>query len=169
MEIREAVPADAAAIQTVARKTWHEAYDEILDPDAVEEKIDEWYDRDRLRTSIRNDDSPFFVAVTDDIVGLAQGGRSESGPADASVYRIYVDPDHWGEGIGSKLLGEVLDQLRDDGYDSVWLAVIATNEVGRSFYEKQGFREENVRMTTLAGHEIGEVILRKEISAEPAD
>jgi hypothetical protein len=56
-----------------------------------------WYDRESLLESIGRDDGSMFHAVDDEqVVGFAQGGSSDDGPADAVVGRIYVLPEYWG-------------------------------------------------------------------------
>lgn len=159
MEFREAASEDAEGIRRVARRTWHAVYDEIIGERAVTEMIDEWYDLRGLRNSIEDEDKPAFVAVDDEIVGFVQGGPSDKGPADASVYRIYVLPIHWGEGIGTTLLDRLFDALRTDGHDSVGLSVMKENKIGRSFYEKHDFRLEERRTVELAGQDVEDLVL----------
>lgn len=161
--VREAVPTDAEEIQRVARRAWHDVYASRIGKDAVEEVIDEWYDPQLLREAIETEQRPLFVAVCDEVVGFAQGGPSEEGPADAVVSRIYVHPAHWGDGIGTVLLDNLFDALRVDGHDSVWVPVWAENDVGRSFYDTRGFEIADRRPTELADQEIEELILVRDI------
>jgi len=163
MEFREARANDAAAVRRVARRSWHETYDEVIGEEAVEEMIDEWYDVHALEESIAREDSPMFVAVNDDVIGFAQGVPSEHGPASANLPRIYVSPSYWGDGIGTTLLDRVLDELRAAGYDDIWLSVMADNSVGRAFYEKHGFEIHERRTTELVGQEIVELILVRDL------
>lgn len=163
MEIRAAVAKDAPAVQRVARRTWHEVYDSILGEDVVEDTVDEWYEEQRLRESIAAGDSPMFVAVDDEVVGFAQGVPSESGPADARLNRIYVLPDHWSEGIGSELLDRLFDTLREQGHDSIWLSVMADNDVGRSFYDEHGFDVDGKHVASIGGQEVEEIVLVRDL------
>lgn len=163
MEIRAAVPDDVAGIQRVARRTWHDVYGKRLGEDAVEKIIHEWYDPTLLGDAIETEARPLFVAVGDDIVGFAQGGPSEAGPADAILSRIYVLPAHWGEGIGTILLDHVFNRLRSDGHDSVWVPVWADNDVGRSFYNTHEFDIHEKRTTELAGQELEELVLVRDL------
>ncbi len=161
--VREAVPTDAEEIQRVARRSWHEVYGRRLGEEAVEGMIDEWYEPDLLRDAIETETRPLFVAVGDAVVGFAQGGPSEGGPADAILSRIYVHPAHWGHGIGTTLLENVFDALDDEGADSVWVPVWAENDVGRSFYDTHGFELVERRPTELADQEIEELVLVRDI------
>ncbi len=133
MEIRAAVPEDTGAVQRVARRAWHEAHGDIIGEEAVEALLEKWYDKPQLADAIEREDAPMFVAVDDDVIGFAQGGPSEDGPADAIVSRIYILPTYWGEGVGTTLLQHLFDDLRQAGHDGVWLTVMAENDLARSF------------------------------------
>lgn len=161
--VRKAVPTDAGEIQRVARRSWHEVYAKRIGEEAVEEIIKEWYDPQLLGEAIETDSRPLFVAVGDEVVGFAQGGPSEEGPGDALVSRIYVHPAHWGRGIGTALLHNLFDALRAAGNVSVWVPVWADNDVGRSFYRSHGFDIVETRPTELAGQEIDELVLTRDL------
>lgn len=159
MSIRPATPEDAPAVRRVARASWHAAHDHAVGEETVERVIDEWYATEDLRESIAREDRPMFVATSDEVVGFAQGGPSEDGPADAVVGRIYVHPEHWGGGHGSALLERLFERLRAAGHESVWLAVVADNEVGRSFYDGHGFEIHEARTVDLFGREVEDVVM----------
>lgn len=132
--VRPGTPADAPAVERVARAAWHDTYDDVLGPDAVDTKLTEWYDPDALRETIR-EDGVFFVAG-EDAVGFAQATPGEDG---WHLARIYVHPDRRGEGIGTALLEAVEHALAERGVERYELAVLADNEVGVGFYEARGF------------------------------
>lgn len=165
MEIRDARPADAAAVAAVARDSWHAGYDDLLGPETVEETVDEWYDTESLREGIgeaaANPRRCFFVAVDDagDVIGFANGGGArdwESDPdgPDAFFSRLYVAPDRWGEGIGTRLSGAVARHLRSQGHERVWLEVFGENERGRAFYESLGFERIGSVTETFGGTDV---------------
>lgn len=164
MAVRSATPEDAPAVRQVARESWHAAHDHAVGEDTVERVIDEWYAVDDLRESIAREDRPMFVATADDeIVGFAQGGLTDEGPADAVVGRIYVHPDRWGEGYGTALLDRLFEELRAAGGESVWLAVVADNEVGRSFYDRRGFEVHEERTVEMFGTEVEDCVMVREL------
>jgi GNAT superfamily N-acetyltransferase len=66
-----------------------------------------------------------------------------TGPRDAQrAYLIgpLVDPEWWGEGIGSALHEETLSVLQKRGYRRAELAVEAGNRPGRDFLEHRGWK-----------------------------
>ena len=160
MEVHEATPEDAKAVQEVAQASWHAAHEQILGTEGVEELLDEWYDRDGLRERIAREEAPMFLAVNDgEVVGFTQGVLGEDSPAEAIVGSIYVLPEYWGRGIGTELLHRLFSAFEEKGWDSVCLAVMAENDVARSFYDKHGFEIHEERTVELAGQEINDAVL----------
>lgn len=139
--IRAASIEDATEIQQIARRSWHDAYEEILTADRIEALVDEWYAPRRLiEDDITESTRPFIVAtIGDEVIGFAEAAPQESDEGAAELYRIYVDPDHWDSGIGKLLLEEVQETLRERGFDTLGLTVFAENSVGVGFYESMGF------------------------------
>lgn len=56
------------------------------------------------------------------------------------LYAIYVDPDHWGEGVGGALIDAVKATLAADGFADMRLWVLTDNRRARRFYERHGMR-----------------------------
>jgi GNAT superfamily N-acetyltransferase len=117
--VRPATRSDAPAVRATAHASWHAAYDDVLGPETVERVVDEWYGVASLRTAVA--ESVFHVAAVDGaVVGFVNAGPNPAyDEGTAELYRIYVHPDRWGEGIGGRLLAE--------------------NAVGVGFYEGHGF------------------------------
>lgn len=141
MQIRPAETDDVHAVQRVARDSWHAVYDSALGAETVDETVDSWYDPDRLVTDdVEPGDRPFFVAVDDGtVVGFAEAVPDDTDDRVAHLYRIYVDPDHWGQGVGGSLLDRVETVLEARGFERLRLSVLAENDVGIGFYEANGF------------------------------
>lgn len=141
MTIRPAGVDDAAEIQQVARRSWHRAYEKILDADRIDDIVDDWYAPKRLiEDDISRSDRRFFVATTgEEVVGFAEAVPSDSDDGVAELYRIYVQPDRWNRGIGQALLEHVQETLRERGFETLSLTVFAENTVGVRFYESKGF------------------------------
>ena len=162
MDCREATLDDIDSIQRIARASWHQAHEPILGENAVEKLLDRWYSRDGLKESIGREDATMFVAIDDsEVVGFTQGGPTEDGPADAAVGAIYVLPEYWGEGAGTELLERLFDIFRTDDCESVWLTVMADNDVGRSFYDRHSFDVHEERTVEFAGQEVDDVVLTR--------
>lgn len=138
--IREAAVRDADAIQRVAREAWHATYDELLGPETVAVLVDDWFAPGRVvADDVQPPERPLFVALADDeVVGFVEATPGED-DGSFHLYRIYVRPDRWGEGIGTRLLDRIETAVGDRGGERLQLSVFAANEVGVGFYESRGF------------------------------
>jgi ribosomal protein S18 acetylase RimI-like enzyme len=140
VRIREAHAGDVSGIQRVARRGWYAAYEDFLSPETIEAKLGEWYATEPLRENVEREDVGYFVAVDEEqVLGYAAGGPSDDGPAIGFLGAIYVDPDFWGEGIGSQLLARVESFLAERGYERLRFNVFAENDVGKAFYRSRGY------------------------------
>ena len=138
--VRDAIVGDEAAIERVARASWHATYRDILDEDSISGFLERNYSADSLRTALeRAGAAPigvFLVAERgDEVVGYLQFGEGGRGP---ELFRIYADPAHYGSGVGSALLAELHRRLAGK-IDSYVLDVHSRNARGRAFYERNGF------------------------------
>jgi ribosomal protein S18 acetylase RimI-like enzyme len=122
----------------------------------IGEMPDEYLDgldpRDRAAMWARFLDEPHpdqrlhVVTVDDRVVGFACFGTCPDGE-DAplgELYAINFDPDHWGCGLGRKLLAEVTHELADFG-DAAVLWVVPENVRARGLYESAGWVDDGGR------------------------
>lgn len=136
--VRYARPGDAPGIRRVARATWHAAYDDIVGEGTVEETVDAWYDLEDLRSAMRRQGVTHHVATDGETIVGFTGLRPTDRDDTAELFRLYVHPDRWGNGIGGELL-EATIRSAEGAVERVTVTVLAENEVDRSFYESSGF------------------------------
>lgn len=149
MTIREAATDDAEAITAIARKSWSHDYPDILSRDTAEQGVEEWYAPETISTEIDSDDAVVPVAERDDeVVGFAHAVEDETG---GTVLRVYVAPDHRGDGIGSDLLDYARQRLVDRGVGRLRAMVLAENEPGNEFYRELGFELRERNETHIGG------------------
>lgn len=162
ISIRSAESRDVAEIERVARRAWNEVYDDILQQDTIDAALDEWYAREQLRQHVEGDDISFFVAEDDGLVrGYVSGGKNELGSGEVAA--IYVDPEHWRRGLGTRLIEHFEAHGRERGWSTMQIRVIAENDVARSFYEKHGYEVESTEEAPLFGEPITEVCYQKSL------
>ncbi len=82
-----------------------------------------------------------MVAILDLITGYPEEKT-------AFVGWFMVDGALQGQGIGTKLVGKLLDWLREKGFVSVRLGCMVENAEGRRFWEKHGFSYTGKQWTT---------------------
>ena len=149
VNVREAVPEDAAAIARVHIESSRATYRSIVPEDAqdmltYEKRLANW------SKTLEGGDEFVYVAETtgDEIVGFASGGarREADGGCDGELYTVYILPEHQRRGTGRRLLLAVAERLQSLGVRELMLWVLDANPACR-FYEALGgarVREEEI-------------------------
>lgn len=160
IDIRPRSAADAQGISQVRRESWLAAYTGIIDRAII----------DRVTANAGNAaEAPpgrhTLVAVGGDdpaVIGYAIFGperavafapsRSVTPVAGSTgeLYALYVTPAWWSAGVGRALMEAVLAALREAGYASAVLWVLAENARARRFYQRAGFAADGAT-NVLAG------------------
>jgi len=139
--VRDATPADAPAIERLARASWPATYDGILADAEIEAFLARHYAPARLVEQIRacagRDDAHFLLAQADgEPVGYLHFAPGERGP---ELSRLYVDPGRLGAGVGTALLAALHGRLPPGS--EYTLLVHPRNIRARRFYAARGFVE----------------------------
>ena len=132
MQVRPANSADIPGIVHVHVTAWDAAKEGLDLPTrrSPEQRTDFW------TSYLGRGESTLLVAERDgDVAGFVAFGlsRDEDRHGEVEVYTLYVDPDSWGQGIGSALMAEV------PAGATVSLWVSERNVRARGFYAKFGF------------------------------
>jgi GNAT superfamily N-acetyltransferase len=148
VELRDAAPADAHALATVQVTSWRAAYrglmpDEVLAGLSVPDGQQRWTDRltdPAPRTSV-------VVAIdARQLIGFAAVGpplvptdRADSTLGD--LYALYLDPGHWGRGLGTPLHAAALDRLVTHDFTHAGLWILDGNQRALRFYHRHGWTD----------------------------
>ena len=110
--------------------------------------------------------------------GVVAGFLSIGDPRDADkakadtfeLWAIYVDPVFMREGVGAELLEFCENQALARGRKEVVLWVLEDNPIGRSFYEKHGYRPDGERkvlerLPSASGKPVAEIRYSKQVPA----
>jgi ribosomal protein S18 acetylase RimI-like enzyme len=166
--IREATLDDVQGIQHVAHDAYHAAYGDVVDADALDAQLEEWYSVEGVQNRVIRAGSTLLVADHDThgVVGYASGGPTPDGddvtqppPRDqATLYTCYVHPDDWNERIGHALLESLETCLRDREFETMQIPVLAENDRAREFYDDHGYTVDEHGTVDFAGVELEEVV-----------
>lgn len=143
MSIRWASVEDAGAIAEVHVASWRAAYRGLFSDSVLEDfTADGW--EQHFRTAIAGQaDQTAVVEDNGRVVGYTIIGpcRDEDRGAEnrGEVWGLYIFPDHWGKGLGTRLTDWGCRELQSRGYDIVSLWVFENNRGARDFYEARGF------------------------------
>lgn len=76
---------------------------------------------------------------------LATPGRdADTGDRTAEIAAFYVAPSRWGNGIGTALMEQALEELKSEQWQNATLWVLVENEAARRFYSRFGFEADGV-------------------------
>jgi GNAT superfamily N-acetyltransferase len=170
MLLRLAEPGDAMSVARVHVRSWQVAYRTLLPDDYL----------DQLRPEERAQSYDFanpdpqkprtIVAVEGGLIhGFATTMPSRE--PDLTIYgelcALYVDPAHWGQGIGVALVSAARAQLFEQGFRDAVLWVIAGNVRAERFYQRDGWAPDGSRKTDVVwGVTVDEIRYRHELAAE---
>jgi ribosomal-protein-alanine N-acetyltransferase len=140
VSVRNAEPADAPAIASVARASWRTTYRDVFEPAFIEEFLERSYSIDALDGAIRRaaaeSTSVFLVAGRGrEVQAYLQFGLGQRGP---ELFRVYAHPKVFGTGLGGALLAELHRRIGGT-VESYLLDVHPQNVRGRAFYDRNGF------------------------------
>lgn len=169
IKIREANIDDAKGIAEVHVKTWQHAYkgqiaDSYLADLSVEKRQAKWND---ILTKADPEKVNFIAELDGKIIGFSSVGPTreiEGSDHTGELYAIYVDPELAGKGIGSMLMKEGLQFLKEKGRIRATLRVLDTNTATREFYEKKGWIQEGEsKVVEIGGQQVVEILYSIEL------
>jgi GNAT superfamily N-acetyltransferase len=113
-------------------RTWQAAYEHVFPPErlaelSVERRAAQW-----------RESPPLVAEIGGTVVGFVSVGASRDADASGELFAIYVEPDHWGTGVGGDLLAAGEQRLRELGHTDAILWVLEDNPRARRFYERAG-------------------------------
>jgi len=128
--MRPATGADAAVVATIWHRGWREGHEGHVSEELVSARTEESF---RLRASQRVADTT-VATVGGTVAGFIMVVGDE-------VEQVYVARAHRGTGVAAALLATSEQIVADNGHESAWLAVVASNARARRFYERNGWSD----------------------------
>ena len=108
----------------------------------------------------------YIVAEADGSAGVTAGYAGMMfvpGGVQADVLTIAVASEYWGRGVGSALLGALVQAARDRGCTEVFLEVRKDNPRARGLYRRRGFEEIGVRRGYYQPSGVDAIVMRKDL------
>lgn len=150
MDLRPAEPTDAMAVARVHVRSWQAAYRKLMPDDY----LDQLRPQDRAKKYDFNNFDPLKPQT---LVATESGGIrgfATTAPAQdpkmsgyGELCALYVDPDHWGRGVGVALVSAARKRLFDLGFRSAILWVLAGNVRAERFYLRDHWTPDGVWRT----------------------
>ncbi len=169
MLLRPAEPADALAVARVHVRSWQAAYRSLLPDDY----LDQLRPEDRAQKYTFGDPDPtrpYTIVAT--VAGVIHGfattapARDLDVPGYGELFALYVDPDHWGRGLGVALVSAARARLVDQGFQDAVLWVLAGNIRAEHFYRTDHWTPDGHRRTDeVWGVKVNELRYRRVLRA----
>lgn len=139
--IRKAVLEDIPQIRAVGSASWRTTYTGIFPDEFIENVLEQWWSEAGFQRSIPNAGVCNLVAEHDgQIVGTLMGTANPREEGQVHLFRLYIHPDHFGQGIGKQLWQAYLQHLAAE-VKRVDLEVEPQNARAIHFYTRLGFQE----------------------------
>lgn len=151
-EIRAATLSDIPGIRAVGAASWRATYKGVFPDQFIENVLAEWWSEASLQRVIPNHALCNLVAVLDgEIIGVLAADRQARDQGQAHLYRLYVHPDYFGQGIGTRLWQRYLTEL-EQGVTQVDLQVEPQNDRAIRFYKGLGFTAGEIEAQEAFGY-----------------
>jgi ribosomal protein S18 acetylase RimI-like enzyme len=157
--IRKAELEDIPQIRAVGSASWRATYTDIF-PDAfIENALDQWWSEASFQSSIPNAAACNLVAEQDgQIVGTLLGTINPGEEGQVHLFRLYIHPDHVGQGTGKQLWQAYLQHLAP-GVKRVDLEVEPQNARAIQFYTRLGFKETGTNEAEAFGYTMKTIVM----------
>lgn len=138
-------------------KSWQEAYLGIVEQVFLDKQtIDKC-----LEIARSTKDNTIIAKEGDCVIGFVQYGKYNYGDLEntGEIIALYVLADHYGKGIGYRLMQEAMRYLSD--YSQIALFVIKDNQRAIDFYTRYGFRFDGQEGMSQVGVTVARMILKR--------
>ncbi|MPS64921.1 MAG: GNAT family N-acetyltransferase [Chryseobacterium sp.] len=139
MEFIKATESDIPLIQELARRSWENAYAEILSDEQMEYMLNTMYSKEEIAGHLQNPYYHYFLIKDEDSYEGFIGYENSYEEKTTKLHRIYLVPESKGKGLGKKALLFLNDKVSEYGDKRIILNVNKHNSA-RNFYESQGYK-----------------------------
>ena len=157
LNIREAQKTDILNLTVLKQQVWISTYA----VDGIRTEFSEYvlsvFTPDNIEKSLSDKNMVTFIAENDNhMIGCVDISFSTKCPneiVDApEVTVLYVLERFCGQGIGKQLLDKVVEYLKSEGHQALWLTVYHDNKRAINFYNKLGFKDKGVDYFEMDGN-----------------
>lgn len=130
---------DIPTIQDLAKKSWVDAYADILKQDQIDYMLDMMYSGEALKKHFENPNFHYYlIRKENQFLGFV-GFEFHQEPETTKLHRIYFLKEAQGKGLGKEVLEFVKNEAKKNGNRRLILTVNKNNSA-QKFYEYQGFK-----------------------------
>ncbi|MBV8326304.1 GNAT family N-acetyltransferase [Chryseobacterium sp.] len=140
MKLIQATDKDIPLIQELARRSWKNAYADILSDEQMEYMLSEMYSEKEITGHLQNSNYHYYLIQDENnssfegFIGYEHNYENRT----TKLHRIYLVPESKGKGFGKEALVFLNRKVSENNNDRIILNVNKYNSA-RSFYESQGY------------------------------
>lgn len=140
MKFIKATESDIPLIQELARRSWENAYAEILSGEQMEYMLSTMYSQEEIADHLQNPNYHYYLVKDENndsfegFIGYENGYEEET----TKLHRIYLIPESKGKGFGKGALEFLKENVTQSGDKRIILNVNKHNSA-KKFYESQGY------------------------------
>lgn len=151
MEIRRAIPSDAAVLAELGARTFVDAFGHLYSAEDLQAFLEESHSVEAYATLLASPLYAVWLAIErgeagDEAIGYALAGpcglpHDDVRPEDGELKRLYVSSTAQGGGVGEKLFKQAEAWLEREGPRTLWISVWSENYGAQRFYSRHGFEK----------------------------
>ncbi len=165
--LRRAIAADMTGIQCLAKQTWEHTYDGVICLEDQAKVLKHFYSDKKLLNAVN-----MHIFIIAEVDGSIAGYVDMEHRGDVLyLHRLYVSQFFQRRGIGKRLLDtaifestKLVGTVVSFAPKLVIATVVTVNKKARSFYKKNGFREESETAIVLGNTELPAIYIVKCLS-----
>lgn len=134
-------------LRNISVQTFTETFANQNTESDIQKYVSEKLSLEQLRKELNSKDSEFyFLMLNGHITGYLKLNKNDAqtelqNKTSLEIERIYVKQEFHGKQFGKLLLQKAIDIAKEQGYQTIWLAVWEHNLKAIAFYTKHGFKE----------------------------
>jgi GNAT superfamily N-acetyltransferase len=141
MKLALATENDIPLIQDLAKRSWENAYAEILSAEQMEFMLNTMYSKEEILNQMQHPNYHYYLIKdenNDSFEGFI-GYENHYEEKTTKLHKIYLAPESKGKGFGKKALQFLITQTSEKGDSRIILNVNKYNSA-KKFYESQGYQ-----------------------------
>lgn len=152
-----------ALVAQIAEPIWYATYEPIIGADAVAYMIDKFQSVHAIHRQLREEGYVYFLIHADGKpVGFTGLVPHKEGKMFLS--KLYVQPEHRGQGIPKAAFGFIAELCRKAGLHQVYLTVNKQNTHAIEVYKHHGFYQIDAVVSDIGcGYVMDDYILQKDV------
>ena len=141
MKLIKATEENIPLIQDLAKRSWENAYAEILSVEQMKYMLENMYSETEISAHLKNPNYHYYL-VFDETLNEYDGFLGYENHYEENttkLHRIYLVPGSKGKGLGKKTLEFLNKKVQESGDNRIILNVNKYNSA-QKFYESQGYK-----------------------------